>query len=177
MCMHACVCVCVCSNVFHTHTCSRTQFEPEVVSPRERVAREGPEYRGGRSTYDPSKVGVKTSLPTEVLAKKEEGIDGDFRKKLHKAEDAKIDTTKAFPQAQTKGEQVDFRNVLRKSAGPERKVIKTGAAAQNDFRGSLKRPKKVSHVTMYKFHVMSDSWHQMCYPMDSNAICTVINFC
>ena len=61
------------------------------------------QYRGGRSSYDPSKVGVKTSLPIEVLTKKEEGIDGDFRKKLRKAEATKIDTTKAFPQAKPKG--------------------------------------------------------------------------
>ena len=91
---------------------------------------------------------MKTSLPIEVLSHKEEGIDGDFRKKLRKAEETKIDTTKAFPQARTKGEQVDFRNVLRKSTGPERKDIKTGASAQSDFRSSLKgRPSAVSHVT------------------------------
>ncbi len=108
------------------------------------------QYRGGRSAYDPSKVGVKTSLPIEVLAKKEDGIDGDFRKKLRKAEETKIDTTKAFPQAKPKGEQVDFRNVLRKKVGGvEKKEVKSGARAQNDFRSSLKgRPASVSFVNI-----------------------------
>ncbi len=114
------------------------------------MSSESHQYRGGRSTYDPSKVGTKTSLPLNVLAKKEDGIDGDFRKKLRKADETKIDTTKAFPQAKPKGEQVDFRNVLRKTTGPEKKNIKTGARAQDDFRGSLKgRPTGVSHLTLY----------------------------
>ena len=38
---------------------------------------------------------------------------------------------------------MDFRNVLKKTTGPERKVYKSGGAVQTDFRGSLKKPSKV----------------------------------
>ena len=112
--------------------------EEESDEDRDLSHKDTHEYSGGRSSYDPSRVGVKTSLPQDVLAEKEEGIDGDFRKKLRKAGKTKIDTTKAFPQARPKGEQVDFRNVLRKTAGPERKVFKSGSSAQSDFRSSLR---------------------------------------
>ena len=131
--------------IYNYTTCSPQESE-ELGG---RSEKDTHQYCGGWSSYDPSKVGVKTSLPIEVLTKKEEGIDGDFRKKLRKAEATKIDTTKAFPQAKPKGEQVDFRNVLRKAAGPETKRIKTGAAAQSDFRGSLKgRPSPVSYINV-----------------------------
>jgi hypothetical protein len=77
------------------------------------------------------------------MTRKEEGIEGDFRKKLQKTSATKIDTRAAFPQARPKGDQVDFRNVLKRSTGPERKMYKSGGAVQTDFRGSLKKPSKV----------------------------------
>lgn len=99
-------------------------------------------------------MGVKTSLPQELLNEKEEGIDGDFRKKLHKAGEAKIDTTKAFPQAKPKGEQVDFRNVLRKTDKPEKKVFKSGGMLQGDFRSSLKSA--VSDIILFVMRLMNN---------------------
>ena len=95
------------------------------------------QYRQTKQVGDgPKAVG---GLPSDVLAKQEEGIEGDFRKKLQKTSETKIDTRAAFPQARTKGEQLDFRNVLKKTKGPERKMFKTGGHAQLDFRGNLKK--------------------------------------
>ena len=59
----------------------------------------------------------------------------DFRTKLRKAEDTKIDTKAAFPNQKQKAEQVDFRNVLRKTTGPEKKSFQV---EQLDFRTNLK---------------------------------------
>ena len=96
------------------------------------------------------------------MTRKEEGIDGDFRRKLQKATATKIDTRAAFPQARPKGEQVDFRNVLKKTTGPERKVYKSGGAVQTDFRAGLKKAPKVSregnhiHVEIFTVSDQSD---------------------
>ncbi len=60
----------------------------------------------------------------------------DFRTKLRKTEDAVIDTKAAFPSQKKKAEQVDFRNVLKKTVGgPEKKSFKV---EQVDFREKLK---------------------------------------
>ena len=76
----------------------------------------------------------------DVLTVAEPGLkeDKDFRKKLRRTEDAKIDTKAAFPSTKKKAEQVDFRNVLRKSDGPGKKDIKSGSKAQIDFRTNLR---------------------------------------
>lgn len=66
------------------------------------------------------------------------GEELDFRKKLHRAKEAKIDTAAAFPQSKGKGEQVDFRNVLRKTEGLDKKTFKAGSGVQVDFRNNLK---------------------------------------
>lgn len=62
--------------------------------------------------------------------------DKDFRRKLKKATDSKINTAAAFPSQKAKVEQVDFRNVLRKTEGPGKKQFKSGE--QVDFRSQLK---------------------------------------
>jgi hypothetical protein len=62
--------------------------------------------------------------------------DLDFRKKLRKATNTKIDTSAAFPSQQAKAEQVDFRNVLKKTEGPAKKKFISGE--QVDFRTNLK---------------------------------------
>ena len=62
----------------------------------------------------------------------------DFRKKLKEAKESKINTKAAFPQAKPKGAQVDFRDVLRRAGGPEKKDFKSGSKAQLDFRDLLK---------------------------------------
>ena len=83
-------------------------------------------------------------VPLEYLVKEEPGVaSGDFRTKLHKAENTKVNTKAAFPQAKPRGEQVDFRTVLKRSGGPERKQFRSGGSAQTDFRDSLKRKPKV----------------------------------
>ena len=112
-----------------------------------------------RQTQDkPSKAAApaKNVVPMDVLTKKEEGIEGgDFRKRLQKASNTKISTTSAFPQAKPKGEQVDFRNVLRKAnegsapaaAAVVKKAVNTVAAFpqarqkgdQIDFRNVLRK--------------------------------------
>ena len=87
---------------------------------------------------------ISSPLNTAVLQKEEPGVaGGDFRTKLQRTAATKINTAAAFPQAKTGGAQVDFRNVLKKSTGPEKKVIKTGGSAQTDFRGSLKKTPQV----------------------------------
>ena len=115
------------------------------------------QYNAGRS----AQTDVAATL--DVFTKKEQGVDdGDFRKKLQKAGNTKINTAAAFPQARPKGEQVDFRNVLKKTPSKENevgsksaKVINTKAAfpqarpkgEQVDFRNVLRKtdsvPKKV----------------------------------
>lgn len=64
--------------------------------------------------------------------------DKDFRKKLRRTEDSNINTAAAFPTRRAAPEQVDFRNLLRKSTGPEKKDFKSGSKAQLDFRTNLK---------------------------------------
>ncbi len=113
------------------------------------------DYRASRSTGG---VAAKAVVPLDVLTKKEEGIDGgDFRNKLQKANNTKIDTTSAFPQARPKGEQVDFRNVLKKK---DTAKVDTAAAfpqaktkgEQVDFRNVLKKTdKKVCLLRMYVY--------------------------
>lgn len=80
---------------------------------------------------------VNKSIPIDVLQEVEPGLEEnkDFRTKLHKAGDTKIDTKAAFPTQKKKVEQVDFRNVLRKTTGPEKKSFKV---EQVDFRTNLK---------------------------------------
>ena len=80
---------------------------------------------------------VNNSLPIDVLQEVEPGLEEnkDFRTKLRKTEDATIDTKAAFPSQKAKAEQVDFRNVLKKATGPEKKTFKV---EQVDFRGKLK---------------------------------------
>ena len=112
------------------------------------------EYKATRSAGGgaPSKTGV----PLEIMTKKEEGVDGgDFRQKLQKANNTKIDTTREFPQAKPKGEQVDFRNVLKKKEVAAAKVDTSAAfpqakpkGEQVDFRNVLRKAeKKVSTRT------------------------------
>ena len=81
---------------------------------------------------------VNKSIPIDVLQEVEPGLEEnkDFRTKLRKADDAKIDTTAAFPSQKKNPEQVDFRNVLRKTTGPEKKSFKV---EQVDFRENIKR--------------------------------------
>ena len=103
------------------------------------------EYRSGRAAgkdFKPKPIG-------EVLTKAEPGVEsGDFRMKLQKS-GSQIDTKAAFPTKKAAVEQVDFRNLLkRKTSGPEKKVYRSGGAAQTDFRSSLKRqPPKVGCLT------------------------------
>lgn len=80
----------------------------------------------------------------EVLKAAEPGLEGgDFRQKLRKARDTKINTAAAFPEAKANPEQVDFRNILKKtSSGTERKDTKGGSIEeQPDFKGNLKKSK------------------------------------
>ena len=74
----------------------------------------------------------------DAFAQAEPGLEEnkDFRKKLHKTKDTKIDTTAAFPSQKKKPEQLDFRNLLKKSDGPAKKQFKSGE--QVDFRSNLK---------------------------------------
>ena len=65
--------------------------------------------------------------------------DGDFRSRLRTAAQKKIDTRAAFPQARAKGEQVDFRDVLKNRVSVEKKAYSSGRAAQTDFREQLKK--------------------------------------
>ena len=51
----------------------------------------------------------------------------------------KIDTRAAFPQAKPKGEQKDFRDVLKNKVTVERKMYSSGGRAQSDFREHLKK--------------------------------------
>jgi len=79
-----------------------------------------------------------------VLQKEEPGVaGGDFRAKLQRTTESKIDTKAAFPSQKTAGAQVDFRNVLKKTSGPEKKVVKSGSATQTDFRTNLRKTSKV----------------------------------
>ena len=64
--------------------------------------------------------------------------DKDFRKKLRETKDSKINTRASFPEVRGRGAQIDFRDVLRSSGGPEKKKFKTGSQAQMDFRTVLK---------------------------------------
>ena len=64
---------------------------------------------------------------------------GDFRSRLRTSGQKKIDTRAAFPQARGKGEQVDFRDVLKKKVSVERKTYSSGSTAQTDFREQLKK--------------------------------------
>ena len=86
---------------------------------------------------------VNKSIPIDVLQKVEPGLEEnkDFRTKLRKADDAKIDTKAAFPSQKKNAEQLDFRNVLRKTAGPEKKAFKV---EQVDFREKIKRKVGIS---------------------------------
>ena len=109
-------------------------------------------YKSTRSANIPV-AAAKTVVPPDVLNMKEEGVDGgDFRRKLQKASNTNINTTSAFPQAKAKGEQVDFRNVLRKSGETSsvKKSVDTTAAfpqakakgEQVDFRKVLRKTEK-----------------------------------
>ena len=83
---------------------------------------------------------IKSVDPLDVLQKVEPGLEEnkDFRQKLRKSEQTKINTKAAFPDQRKGPEQVDFRNLLRKSTGPEKKEFKSGSKVQVDFRTSLK---------------------------------------
>ena len=72
-----------------------------------------------------------------MLQEVEPGLEEnkDFRTKLRKAENTKIDTKAAFPSKKKEAEQVDFRNLLRKTTGPEKKSFKV---EQVDFREKIK---------------------------------------
>lgn len=82
-------------------------------------------------------LAAQKSIPIEVLQEVEPGLEEnkDFRKKLHKTGETKIDTKAAFPSQKSKAEQIDFRNVLKKATGPEKKSFKV---EQVDFRNNLK---------------------------------------
>lgn len=103
---------------------------------------------------------VNKSIPIDVLQEVEPGLEEnkDFRTKLRKADDAKIDTTAAFPSQKKNPEQVDFRNVLRKTTGPEKKSFKV---EQVDFRENIKR--KVG-VDLKKTSICSNEfmYHYVC---------------
>ena len=97
------------------------------------------DYRATKAVRSESKTG---GLPPPMMEKEEPGVEGgDFRTKLRQA-GTKINTRAAFPEAKAKGEQVDFRTVLKKSTGPEKKRFRS---EQQDFRGSLKRKVGVWH--------------------------------
>ena len=55
----------------------------------------------------------------------------------------------AFPQAKGKGEQVDFRNVLKTRVSVERKSYASGSTAQSDFRDSLKKRTVWDHCIIH----------------------------
>ena len=88
---------------------------------------------------------MNKSLPIDVLQEVEPGLEEskDFRTKLRKAENTKIDTKAAFPSQKSRAEQVDFRNVLRKTTGPEKKSFKV---EQIDFREKLKPKVKILSI-------------------------------
>ena len=95
---------------------------------------------GERPSTTTKKVGP-TGLPLEVLKAAEPGLEGgDFRRKLRKARDTKINTAAAFPEAKANPEQVDFRNVLKKVSASDKRDVKGGSEEQADFR-SLKKSK------------------------------------
>ena len=114
----------------------------EEESGEEEGSEDGDESEDGeRHSHDskqqPAAPTGKSGLPMDVLQKAEPGLEGgDFRKKL-KVADSNIDTRAAFPEKKAKAEQVDFRNLLKKSGGPEKKPIKSGGRAQADFRSNL----------------------------------------
>ena len=151
--------------------------DDESDEDRDLSHRDTHDYSGGRTSYDPSKIGVSASLPLEALGEKEEGIDGDFRKKLRKAGNTKIDTTKAFPQAKGKGEQVDFRNVLRKTSGPEKKQFRSGSSAQSDFRSSLKAHVSNTCNCLLKINVLFVCWRDIRIHVDILLMCMITIIC
>lgn len=93
---------------------------------------------GERPTPTTKKVGP-SGLPLDVLKAAEPGLEGsDFRQKLRKAKDTKINTAAAFPEAKATAEQVDFRNILKKTPGVEKKGSRTGEE-QAGFKTHLKK--------------------------------------
>lgn len=93
---------------------------------------------GGKDRKPPA--GAKAVVLPEAMKHTEPGMEEeiDFRKKLKEAKASKIDTKAAFPQAKPKGAQIDFRDVLRRATGPEKKEFKSGSKAQLDFRDLLR---------------------------------------
>ena len=89
---------------------------------------------------EPSEKKLNEGAGKDAFSNTEPGLeeDKDFRKKLRRTENSKIDTKAAFPSTKGKAEQVDFRNLLKKSDGPGKKDIKSGSKAQVDFRANLK---------------------------------------
>ena len=106
------------------------------------------QYRAGKSHAD-NLSALPKALPaiSGVLQKEEPGVaGGDFRAKLQRTTESKIDTKAAFPSQKMAGAQMDFRNVLKKTSGPEKKVIKSGSATQTDFRTNLRKTSKVHPI-------------------------------
>lgn len=86
----------------------------------------------------------------------------DFRKKLRRTEDSKIDTKAAFPSTKKGAEQIDFRNLLKKSDGPGKKDIKSGSKAQVDFRTNLRSKVSIGIIMKEvspKLCVFAKSYH------------------